>query len=200
MRRTLQIVFATAVILVVIQAALLLVGAASGIYDIGADDPHWAGTRRLIALVRKRSIEIHAAAITAPENLTDPAQIARGVEHFDAHCAVCHGAPGVAPGEIAEGLYPKPPNLAVTVPSYSDAELFWIIKHGIKMTGMPSWADHSDEELWAVVGFLRKLPGMSTEVYVNMVAAEKASAAHHHHEDSSAEPAEETAMPAHHQH
>src|SRR5438067_7955563 len=88
-----------------------------------------------------------------PPGFDDPANLPMGVEHFAAHCSVCHGAPGVPRGDIAHGLYPQPPNLIAATSIYSDAELFWILKHGIKMTGMPSWADHSDAELWATVAF-----------------------------------------------
>ena len=59
-----------------------------------------------------------------------------GTEHFAEHCAVCHGAPGVPKGDNANGLYPQPPDLAITAKRYTGGELFWIIKHGIKMTGM----------------------------------------------------------------
>ena len=69
-------------------------------------------------------------------------------------------------------VYPPPPDLATAAPIYTPAELFWILKHGIKMTGMPAWSDHSDEELWATVGFLEKLPGMSEEDYAKLVMAD----------------------------
>jgi mono/diheme cytochrome c family protein len=84
-----------------------------------------------------------------PSGLDDPAKVLIGVEHYAAHCAVCHGAPGVPKGDIGLGLYPPPPDLAKATSLYSSAELFWVLKHGIKMTGMPAWSDHSDEELWA---------------------------------------------------
>jgi mono/diheme cytochrome c family protein len=110
----------------------------------------------------------------------DRAKILIGTEHFAAHCAVCHGAPGVPKGDIAHGLYPQPPNLAEAAKRYSPGELFWIVKHGIKMSGMPAWADHSDEELWATVAFLRKLPGMTEEDYAKLVMASMAHGGHHH--------------------
>jgi mono/diheme cytochrome c family protein len=115
----------------------------------------------------------------APPGLDDPARIPMGTEHFAAHCAVCHGAPGVPKGDIANGLYPQPPDLAVTGKSYSDGELFWILKHGIKMTGMPAWADHSDDELWATVAFVRKLPGMTQEEYGKLVMQSMQGGGHH---------------------
>jgi mono/diheme cytochrome c family protein len=151
-------------------AVVLIAGAFvvySGFYDIGATTPHWGITHRVMETARVRSIKAHAAGITVPPGLDDPARLPMGTEHFAAHCAVCHGAPGVPKGDIANGLYPQPPDLAVTARAYSDGELFWILKHGIKMTGMPSWADHGDDELWATVAFVRKLPGMTQEEYGN---------------------------------
>jgi mono/diheme cytochrome c family protein len=83
-------------------------------------------------------------------------------------------------GEIAQGLYPLPPDLAKVAPLYPPAELFWILKHGIKMTGMPAWSDHSDEELWATVGLLEKLPDMSKQDYARLVTASMAHGGHQH--------------------
>jgi mono/diheme cytochrome c family protein len=141
----------------------------SGAYDIGSDTPHWGLTHQVFETARVRSIKAHAAGITVPAGLDDQAKILMGTEHFADHCAVCHGAPGVPKGDIAHGLYPQPPDLAVTSKRYTDAELFWIVKHGIKMTGMPGWADHGDDELWATVAFLKKLPGMTPEEYGKLV-------------------------------
>src|SRR6266850_397323 len=121
---------------------------------------------------------IGGAGIVAPPGLDDAARIPMGTEHFAAHCAVCHGAPGVPKGDIANGLYPQPPDLAVTVSAYSDGELFWILKHGIKMTGMPAWADHSDDELWATVALIEKLAGMTDQDYAKLVAASRAQGGH----------------------
>jgi mono/diheme cytochrome c family protein len=131
-----------------------------------------------------RSIKVHAAGVVAPPGLDDPARILIGVAHFAAHCAICHGAPGVPKGDIARGLYPSPPDLAKAAPPYSPAELFWILKHGIKMTGMPAWSDHSDEELWATVAFLEKLPGMSEPDYAKLVMASIARGGHQHRDNA----------------
>ena len=169
-------------------AAILVAGVAvvlgglaliySGLYDVAATAPHWGVTRWALETARTRSIKAHAAGIEVPPGLDDPAKIVNGVEHFAAHCAVCHGAPGVPRGDIARGLYPSPADLGKAVPLYSPAELFWMLKHGIKMTGMPAWTDHSDEDLWATVAFLRRLPGMSEQDYAKLVTA---SMAHRHH-------------------
>jgi mono/diheme cytochrome c family protein len=152
----------------------------SGMFDVAASKPHWPITSWVFDTVRTRSIKAHASGIEAPPELHDPAKVLVGIEHYAAHCAVCHGAPGVPKGDIGRGLYPPPPDLAKAVRPYSPAELFWIVKHGIKMTGMPSWSDHSDEEIWATVGFLEKLPAMSEQEYARLLMASMAHGGHSH--------------------
>jgi mono/diheme cytochrome c family protein len=187
-----------------ITFAIVLIGGAvfvySGVYDIGATAPHWRITHWVLETARVRSIEAHAAGITAPPGLDDPAKVLMGTEHFAAHCAVCHGAPGVPKGDIAQGLYPQPPDLAVTVPAYTHGELFWILKHGIKMTGMPAWADHSDGELWATVAFLRKLPDMTQEEYAKLVMQSMQSGGHHPDSDNGQAPPIGASSPGAHSH
>jgi mono/diheme cytochrome c family protein len=156
----------------------------TGAYDVAATAPHWPATRWLMETARIRSIKAHAAAIQVPPGFDDPMNIPMGVKHFGAHCAVCHGAPGVPRGDIAQGLYPPPLDLAKTAPLYSSAELFWIVKNGIKMTGMPAWSDHSDTELWATVAFVEKLPDISEQDYAMLVMANMAHGGHHHHNGS----------------
>jgi mono/diheme cytochrome c family protein len=164
-------------------ALLAVLGAVAviyaGMYDIAATSPHWRMTSWLLEAARTRSIKVQAAGIAVPPGLDDPARLVIGVGHYAAHCAVCHGAPGVPKGDIAHGLYPPPPDLAKTAPLYSPTELFWIVKHGIKMTGMPAWSDHSDEEIWATVDFLQKLPGMSEREYAELLMAGMAHGGHH---------------------
>jgi mono/diheme cytochrome c family protein len=148
-------------------AVILIAGAVFvffGFYDISATAPHSPITPWIIDATRFRSIKVHVAGIAVPLGLDDPANVLIGVEHFAAHCAACHGAPGVPKGDIARGLYPLPPDLAKADLLYRPAELFCILEHGIKMTGMPAWSDHSDEKLWAIVAFLEKLPGMNERI------------------------------------
>jgi mono/diheme cytochrome c family protein len=171
------------VTVIVAYALLILVGIGfiySGTYDIGADTHHWGLTYRVFETARVRSIKAHASSIAVPAGLGDPAKVVAGVSHYAEHCAVCHGAPGVERGDLAEGLYPRPPNLAQTAQSYTPAELFWILKHGIKMTGMPSWADHNDDELWATVAFLQELVEMSPQDYAKLIVASRAQGGHRH--------------------
>jgi mono/diheme cytochrome c family protein len=124
-----------------------------------------------------------------------------GVEHFAAHCAVCHGGPGVPKGHIGKGLYPVPPDLAQASKHLSDAEMFWVIKNGLKMTGMPSWADHSDEEIWATVAFLKKLPAMTPEEYAKLIMASMQHGEHQHStSDTASRPATQSAPSDDHRH
>jgi mono/diheme cytochrome c family protein len=162
----------------------------SGIYDVSATAPHWAATRWVLETARTRSIEAHSAGIEAPPGLDNPATILIGVEHFAAHCAVCHGAPGVPEGDIAKGLNPRPPDLAHASAHYTASELFWILKHGIKMTGMPAWNDHNDEELWATVAFLQKLPATSEEDYARLVIATMERNTPHLHDSGNGRPSQ----------
>jgi mono/diheme cytochrome c family protein len=174
--RTLAVTFA----LLPIAAAVFVF---SGFYDVSATAPHWRITHWIMDTARVRSIKAHAAGIAVPPGLDDPAKILTGTEHFAAHCAVCHGAPGVPKGDIAHGLYPQPPDLAEAAKHYSSGELFWILKHGIKMSGMPAWSDHSDDELWATISFLQKLPDMSEQDYASLVMSTmlQGGGIHHHH-------------------
>jgi len=173
---------ALASLLIAVLVAVTVGGAViyAGVYDVAATTPHWPVAGAIIETARVHSIKAHAAGIAVPPGLDDPAKVLIGVEHYAAHCAVCHGAPGVPKGDIGRGLYPPPPNLAKTAALYSPAELFWTLKHGIKMTGMPAWSDHSDEELWATVAFVEKMPGMSEQEYAGLVMAGMAHGGHHH--------------------
>ena len=168
----------------------------AGAYDVAATAPHWTATAWLLEVARTRSIKAQAAGIAVPPGLDDPGKVVIGVEHYAAHCAVCHGAPGVPKGDIAQGLYPPPPDLANSAPLYTPAELFWIVKHGIKMTGMPAWSDHSDDELWATVAFLEKLPGMSEQDYAKLVMASIAHGGHHHAGADDHDRAQQTGEPS----
>jgi cytochrome c553 len=176
MRNTIAGVAAAIVLAVIAGVAVVY----SGAYYVGADQPHWSVTVWLLNEARIRSIRSHAAGITVPPGLDDRAKILVGVTHFAEHCVVCHGAPGVPPDDIGKGLYPRPPDLAGAARFYTPSELFWIIKHGIKMSGMPAWADHSDEELWATVAFLEELTELSAQDYAKLVAESMAQGGHHH--------------------
>ena len=163
-----RVAWAVALLIVVSSAALAV--AYSGRYNVAADQPHWSLTSRVVAIIRDRSIAVRAADLIVP-NLADPALIALGAEHYTAMCAGCHLAPGTGDNEMRQGLYPKPPNLAQQR-DRSPAESFWIIKHGLKMSGMPAWGvTHDDESLWGLVAFLQQLPTLDAAGYAALTAS-----------------------------
>jgi mono/diheme cytochrome c family protein len=153
----------------------------SGVYDVAATSPHWPLTYWAMDTVRTRSVEMHAKGITPPSWINDETKVVEGTAHFAAHCASGHGAPGVPRGDIADRLYPKPADLKDVAQRYTPGELFWILKNGIKMSGMPSWSDHSDAELWVTVAFLEKLPGMTEQDYGRLVMESMKMAGRHQH-------------------
>ncbi|GBQ24030.1 cytochrome c family protein [Acetobacter estunensis NRIC 0472] len=154
-----------------------------GLYDVSATSPHWRLTYRVLETARLHSIRHHAEGITAPVDLETQARLVGGASHFSTHCASCHSAPGVEAEDMAVGMYPKPPVLKDVAQRYTPGELFWILKHGIKMSGMPSWADHGDDDLWNIVAFLGSLPGMNSSDYQALVAQAGAAGGHHTHHD-----------------
>lgn len=140
----------------------------SGAYSIAADEPHWALTERAIELLRTRSIQVRAGSVAVP-SLDDPKRVLAGAGQYAEMCEGCHLGPGVADTPLRQGLYPKPPELARH--RIDPQTSFWIVKHGIKMTGMPAWgASHGDDVLWSVVAFLQKLPELDAKQYRELVS------------------------------
>jgi mono/diheme cytochrome c family protein len=137
----------------------------SGLYDISATSQHMAWTYRLLDTGMRHSVTRRAAEIVVPP-LDDEARVARGVSGFRAHCASCHGAPGVAPEPFALGMTPLPANLVHVAREGSPAEQFWVIKFGIKMSGMPAWQFRMDDsQIWDIVAFMQQLPLLSPRAY-----------------------------------
>ena len=102
-----------------------------------------------------------------PGNIKDTSLIVVGFKHYNEMCVGCHGAPGVKPYELAEGLYPKPPELFKHADEGDAQEFFWIIKNGIKMTSMPAYGPtHDDTKIWAITAFVtQQLAKMTPEEY-----------------------------------
>ena len=101
-----------AVGIVVLFFVVVGVWAALGVYNVGADSPHWGITKAFIGYVVDRSTDAHGDDVVVPANLNDPKRIADGASDYDAMCTGCHLAPGMAENEMRPGLYPHPPRLA----------------------------------------------------------------------------------------
>jgi len=168
-------VLSTIVIMIVLVAVCGLVVIYSGLYNVGASEPHTGLMKWVLSTTSDHSVAAHAKRITAPK-LTDTSMILTGFAHYDEMCVGCHGAPGRKRDEFVEGLNPRPPSLVASVDDWSDSELFWITKNGYKMTGMPGFGvNHSDQQIWDIVAFLRKLPDLDGAQYDAM--ARRAQAA-----------------------
>jgi cytochrome c553 len=139
--------------------------AASGLYSVAASRGHWAIFEWFLSFGMRRSVVTHALPITAPP-LDDPDMIRLGAGHYENACVMCHGAPGKNPSAFLQKALPDPPSLVHAVKDWTPEQIFWIVKHGIKYTGMPGWTSLGrEDEVWAVVSFLRELPKLSPEQY-----------------------------------
>jgi cytochrome c553 len=137
----------------------------SGIYNIAASRGHWAIIEWLLKFGMSNSVELRARGIEAPP-LDNPDLYILGAAHFHSACVSCHGAPGMPPDFTTQQALPPPPDLTHVSKEWKDRELFWIVKHGIKYTGMPAWAvQERDDEVWAVVAFLKRLPNLDRKSY-----------------------------------
>jgi mono/diheme cytochrome c family protein len=91
---------------------------------------------------------------------------ARGAGLYRESCQICHGAPGVAPAPFALGMTPAPVPLVHTARAWTPAEIFVVVKEGLKMTGMPAWRHRmTDDEIWAVVAFLPVMASVAPKDY-----------------------------------
>ncbi len=151
-----------------------------GGFNAAADAPHSKAVYWLLDTARERSIAVRAAGVSVPP-LGDPAQIARGAAEYAEMCEGCHRAPGQpVDEEFIGGLYPRPPDLSKAA-ARDPAQVFWAVKHGVKMSAMPAWGlSHDDATLWAIVAFTQKLPSFDADEYKALTqhAAEAHAAAH----------------------
>jgi cytochrome c553 len=137
----------------------------SGLYSVAASEGHFAITDKFLRFGMQSSVRAHARGITPPD-LSDPNLLPLGAAHYYSGCMPCHGAPGHGGNAVFQQSLPPPPDLRHAREDWRDRELFWLVKHGLKYTGMPAWsARDRDDEQWAVVAFLKRLPDLSQAEY-----------------------------------
>jgi len=125
-----------------------------------------------LTAVRNMSISHHATE-APPASFNDPATVQAGARAFATRgCVECHGAPGANWAKFSEGLRPDPPDLKDSAKDLEPREVFWVVKNGINMTGMPSFARAGvdDKEIWTIVAFVKKLPVVSDADFKNWTA------------------------------
>lgn len=148
---------------------------ASGVVPIKASSGHWAVTEWLLQFAKRRSVVAHSYFIQAPP-LDDPALVLKGAGHFEYGCRPCHAGPGGVLPRIPRAMTPHPPDLVPRMHGWQPEQLFYIVKHGVKFTGMPAWpAQERDDEVWAVVAFLLRLPDLDERAYQELVNGGKAA-------------------------
>jgi cytochrome c553 len=168
MRLALLIAAALLALLAVAGLGALAVSA-SGVIPIKASSGHFAITEWFLVFSKERSIGTHTLGKELT-GLDDPALIALGAGHYESGCRPCHGSPGQPTPVVPAAMVPPPPDLTVRAREYGPEELFYIIKHGIKFTGMPMWpAQTRDDEVRAVTAFLVRLPELDASSYRKLV-------------------------------
>lgn len=148
--------------------ALGIVVMISGVIPISASSGHWPITDWILNFSMKRSISTYTLTKKAP-HLEDQAMIQRGAGHYEIGCRQCHG--GVEKTNFI-GLHttPKMPHLPPIIKDWRPEELFRIVKHGVKFTGMPAWPSlQRDDEVWSMVAFLLQFPKLDQESYQKLV-------------------------------
>jgi mono/diheme cytochrome c family protein len=150
-----------------------------GFFSVAANYPDPDLVAKVLVQVRTASIARHAT-VKPPAPLDDPALVQAGARAYSERgCTNCHGGPGVGWAKFSEGLNPGPPDLKDVVNDLLPQEIFWVIRNGIRMTGMPSFAASDppvpDQEIWSMVAFLKKLPGVSDDDYKAWTAAPPAA-------------------------
>lgn len=173
----------------VLLVVLLVAGAAivfGGLFPIAASSPHGGAVGWLIGESMESAVKRNAKGLAPPQ--MSRADIVIGAAHYKGMCQQCHGGPGAAREEFAEGLNPPPPDLTRgEAGEWSQAQVFWIVKNGIKMTAMPAFGKtHSDADIWRIAAFVKQLPKVSAAQYaaypVEREESEEAGEHHHHHE------------------
>ena len=165
MKRRLTIL-AVFLVTLVVMGGLVVV---SGLIPVTASSGHWPITAWFLHFSLRRSVATHTLGLEAPK-LNEPQLVLKGAGHYETGCRPCHGSPVSSPPRVPQHMLPPPPDLAPRIATWQPAELFYIIKHGVKFTGMPAWpSQQRDDEVWAMVAFLRTFADLGAEGYQRLV-------------------------------
>jgi mono/diheme cytochrome c family protein len=156
---------ATTLVLTLCAALAAAVVIGGGLYDVASTRQHWQVTHTVLETAMQQSVRWRSRDIAEPP-LTDERMVLRGAACFQAKCVQCHGAPGVAQGDIGKSMQPLPGPLIDSRHRWRARELYWVTRHGIKMSGMPAWQHRlDDDEIWDIVAFLQRRPDLNAVVY-----------------------------------
>ena len=166
--------FVSGVIFTLLVLSVTVIGVTHlGLYPIGADNPPGSLERVLAGRAMDVYAEKHKPQGTNPTELT-PANLTEGAKEYEEHCAFCHGGAKAKVSPMRDQFSPPVPQLIDRIPHDDDAWLFWVTKHGVRMTGMPAWSGiMSDEEMWKVIAFIKhsdKLPPETQAAWQTLAA------------------------------
>jgi len=143
----------------------------TGAYDVAANVQHTQAVHSLLEFTMQRSVRRRAAHVVPPPGLDAAQTVARGAACFRVHCVQCHGGPGMAQAAIGRSMQPLPGPLVDAPARWTVAELYWITRNGIKMSGMPAWQQRlSDADLWALAAFMQRLPDFDVAAFAAATA------------------------------
>ncbi len=161
--------FVAAIVLAVVIALGVIL---SGAYDVAATDRHNPIVAWAFETTFENSVARQANGIAAPE--FTPARVQAGAHEYKAMCSHCHGGVGASRAGFASGMLPMPPALAEEAAELSASEVFWLVKHGVKMSGMPAFGpSHDDATIWNIAAFVKAMPDMSAQRYAAYRAEEE---------------------------
>jgi len=134
-----------------------------GLYPIGADNPPTGLERSLAGRAMDEYADKHKPDMQNPTQLT-AANLTDGAKEYEEHCAFCHGGAKAKISPMRDKFNPPAPQLINRIPHDPDNWLFWVTKHGVRMTGMPTWDGiMSDEEIWRVIAFIKNSNNLPPE-------------------------------------
>lgn len=186
-RLVLMTMLATLALAALLGAVIGLAVLYGGFYNIGATKSHFQPVYSVLERGLLQSVRFHARDVVTPPAIAAAAAtpagapsasyhasalVVRGAGLFRDNCVTCHGAPGVAQDDIGKSMQPVPGPLSDAARRWRPNELYWITRHGVKMSGMPAWQYHlADDDIWATVAFLVALPALTPTGYAEMAKA-----------------------------
>ena len=151
-------------------AGMLIVPAGAGVlawlgaWSVDATAPPPAWERALARRAVSASVARRAPRISSPIQAT-PDELLAGLKAYRNNCAGCHGTAAQPSEWGSEDFYPRVPQFAVAPPRKPEWQLFWIVQHGVRYSGMGAWRHlMPDSTIWQVVGFLSRLDSLPPAV------------------------------------
>jgi mono/diheme cytochrome c family protein len=157
----------------VVLAVIGLIVVYTGAFNVAATEEHQSITRWAFDTTFHNSVELRAADVVAPATIT-PAMVAAGASAYKSMCQHCHAGPGAEREVWASGMRPRPPHLTEAAAKWELQQIYWIVKHGLKMTGMPAFGpSHDEQALWGIAAFVSELPAMTPERYAELGSSDE---------------------------